>query len=306
MNSFGNNDELSQGTSYDEEEFDAPQGGGRIRGPLRANNPREIAEEDDSDTNEEEDDYEEPESIMDKIKQNPIIVIAIVVVIAIILIGIVLLTTSSNSESENSDSEDTETVEDVNSLSEDELLAEMQALQGQSNEVSDQVEDEDRFTYSDEDRKAMVAWGLSIEEIEEKEKDEIPPAEAIKEARDMLMTNRAEVYKALLRNATDNPDEAYHYVLGNSIFGLPIQPEDKNEQAETYYSETELVDFRKIPLQGYQAMIRVVVPNTDYVFYVTIPYVKYLELPDQGNCRLKWDVTEKNGIVMFTNFTLID
>lgn len=307
VNRNGNNNGMEQGTQYEEESFNVNNVSSRIRGPLRANTMRDIANDGDGEENyddeegEEEEYYDdEPETILDKLKQNPVIIVAVIAVIAVILI-IVVLTVTSSKDKEVPD--ETEVTEDENALSEDELLAEMIALQG-ANEP--EPVEEDTFKYSDADRKAMIAWGLSIEEIEENERNEVDPVNAIKEVRAMMVDNKADVYKALLRNATDNPDEAYHYVLGNSVFGLPIQPEDKNEKQESYYSETELVDFRKIPLQGYQAMIRVAVPNTDYIFYVTIPYVKYLELPDQGNCKMRWEVTEKNGIKMFTNFTLVE
>lgn len=295
---------MEQGSQYNEEQFQVPTGGTQQQRPrtLRPQTPVEMANEPEP-TDEEEyypDDYDNS----DKMKK--ILIIVGIVVAALIMVVLIVLGVSST-KSKDGDEPETEASDSVDDPNMDYEALLQQAQMEQELNNPEPVEEVEKFSYSKKERSILASWGLNADEIDECEAEETPYKEAVEERRNMYLDNMADIYRALLRNADDSPDEAYHYVLGNSIFGLPPMVIDSWSTDEQYFTKTDNVDYRKLPLQGFQPMIRCTIPNTDKVLYVNISYLQYQKLEhDTGNCRITYDCAVKDGVTTYSNVRLVN
>jgi hypothetical protein len=295
VKTLANNEQYEQGTHYEEESFSTPGEKPRRRASLTGDDtPRpatldemfnEINSTDDVEDDGPDEDYEE--TLLDKIKDNKTIIVGIACIVLVLLL-IIIMAVAKNKSSEEVEEETTE-----------EYVEEPVIVEEPTTEIS-------TFAYSQDDWSTLRYWGYSADEIESAQSSETPVDDLVNKSREELYDKYSQVYKNLLRNSTDSPDEAYRYVLANSMFGLPIQVVDKNIQEADYYSSSCLVDYYKIPMQGYQPTIKVKIPNTDVTLFVVVTPDQYYSLDETGNIKISYDYIKRYNAEFYTNVKMVD
>lgn len=161
------------------------------------------------------------------------------------------------------------------------------------------------FTYSELEADQLRAVGYTSREIEEFELQEIydiqPLLDKQIEARKESFLN---MYRAFLREALESGNEQYNYVLANTYLGLPPQEFIEEDDKRDYVTYTELVDYWKMPLQGWQPTVKVRLAN-EAVIYMHITPSRYEELKDSGNMHIRYDYIYYKGVKCVTNVTEI-
>jgi hypothetical protein len=108
------------------------------------------------------------------------------------------------------------------------------------------------------------------------------------------------MYRAFLREALESGNEQYNFVLANSYLGLPPQEFIEEDERREYVTYTELVNYWKMPLQGWQPTIKIRLAN-DAVIYMQISPIRYNELREHGNMHIRYDYIYYKGVRAVTN-----
>ncbi len=162
-----------------------------------------------------------------------------------------------------------------------------------------------KFEYTYDEYERLRTAGFTASEIEDFELQEIADIDTlINEAEEKRKKKFLETYKAFIREANESPDSQYTYLMANTYLGLPPQEIDLNSTAEDYYSETRNVDYWKMPLQGYQPLVKVRIMPEDVVLYVNIKPENYALLRDSGNMVISYDFVHVYGCDFYTNIKI--
>lgn len=161
------------------------------------------------------------------------------------------------------------------------------------------------FSYSQFEADRLRAVGYTSREIEEFEFQEIIDIQPlldkqIKARQDEFL----DMYRAFLREAKESGNEQYNYVLSNSYLGLPPQEFIEEDDKRDYVTYSELVNYWKMPLQGWQPTIKVRLAN-DAVIFMNVSPSRYEELSASGNMHIRYDYIYYKGVKCVTNVTEI-
>lgn len=158
------------------------------------------------------------------------------------------------------------------------------------------------FEYTSDEYSRLRTAGFTASEIEDFEIQEIVDIDSlINEADEKRKKKFLETYKAFIREANESPDSQYTYLMANTYLGLPPQEINLESTAEDYYSETRNVDYWKMPLQGYQPLVKVRIMPEDVVLYVNIKPENYVHLRESGNMVISYDFVHVYGCDFYTN-----
>lgn len=161
------------------------------------------------------------------------------------------------------------------------------------------------FAYSQAETDRLRAVGYTSGEIEDFEIQEITDIQPLLnkqlEARKELFLD---MYRAFLREALESGNEQYNYVLANTYLGLPPQEFTEEDDRRDYVTYSELVNYWKMPLQGWQPTIKVRLAN-EAVIYMHVTPSRYEELKDSGNMHIRYDYIFYKGVKCVTNVTEI-
>lgn len=162
------------------------------------------------------------------------------------------------------------------------------------------------FAYTKSEVKELRSWGYTGDEIEEFQSQEKNVKTLVNESKKAQIEKKAEVNKALVSASTMSGNEQYAYVLANSMYGLPIQVRDKSAGLSDMYTETVAVNYRKLPLQGFQPMIKITVPNTEVTLYHNLSLTDYDLLPETGIVKISMDYYLFDGMKTYSNIEIIE
>jgi hypothetical protein len=161
------------------------------------------------------------------------------------------------------------------------------------------------FAYTVYEADLLRAVGYTAREIEGFELEEIVDIQPLLDKQIKARQEEfLDIYRAFLREAKESGNEQYNYVLSNSYLGLPPQEFIEEDEKRDYVTYTELVNYWKMPMQGWQPTIKVRLAN-DAVIYMHITPSRYEELKDSGNMHIRYDYIYYKGVKSVTNVTEI-
>lgn len=158
---------------------------------------------------------------------------------------------------------------------------------------------EDVFSYTDEERANLRAWGYTGTEIEENESNSVPAEDLIEqsrqaqeEARATLSNPESPEYQALLNNTW----------LGQDSITLPQYEEGVTEAQLNYETVTLNADYEKIPAHGHNLFLKVYLDGTNYAF-MECPLLRYIQLPDAGNIVVQYTQIKVGDETIISNMS---
>lgn len=162
----------------------------------------------------------------------------------------------------------------------------------------DQFEDpSDMFSYTDEEKQQLRAWGYTGDEIEEHESNETSVEELVaasrqeqEEARATLSNPESPEYQALLNNTW----------LGQQALTIPPYEEGVSEGIIYYDTHTLNADYEKIPAHGHSLLLKVYLEDGSYAF-MECPLLRYMQLPDSGNIVVTYQTATIDGATIVSN-----
>lgn len=147
------------------------------------------------------------------------------------------------------------------------------------------------FSYTDEEKQQLRAWGYTGDEIEEHESNETPVDELVaasrqeqEEARATLSNPESPEYQALLNNTW----------LGQQALTIPAYEEGVSETAIHYDTHTLNADYEKVPAHGHSLLLKVYLEDGSYAF-MECPLLRYMQLADSGNIVVSYQTATING-----------
>lgn len=157
-----------------------------------------------------------------------------------------------------------------------------------------QFDDPETFSYTDEEKQQLRAWGYTGDEIEKKQSEEVPASELIaqskkaqEEARATLSNPESPEYQALLNNTW----------LGQQAITLPEYVEGVTEGSIHYDTHVLNADYDKVPAHGQNLFLKVHLNSSSYVF-MECPLLRYMQLPDSGNIVVQYQTATINGVTI--------
>lgn len=162
----------------------------------------------------------------------------------------------------------------------------------------DQFEDPSTtFSYTDEEKQQLRAWGYTGDEIEDHESKETPVDELVaasrqeqEEARATLSNPESPEYQALLNNTW----------LGQQALAIPQYEEGVSEGIIYYDTYTLNADYEKVPAHGHNLLLKVYLEDGSYAF-MECPLLRYMQLPDSGNIVVSYQTASIDGATIVSN-----
>lgn len=152
------------------------------------------------------------------------------------------------------------------------------------------------FSYSDEEKESLRAWGYTGTEIEQHEAEQTPASDLIEqskqaqeEALSTLNNPASPEYQALLNQTW----------IGQQSISLPSYV-DGIEANITYDTVVLNADYEKIPAHGHNLFLKVYIADGSYVF-MECPMARYMELADSGNIVIQYDTSTLDGVEIISN-----
>lgn len=155
------------------------------------------------------------------------------------------------------------------------------------------VGDDLSFRYTTDEIKELREAGYTITEIEEFERLEVTNISVlIDEIAEQKKKSILEIYRVFLRDAQGTGNEEYLYALANTWLGLIPQEVNVSGEIDDYYKDSCNADFWKLPLQGYQPMLKVkFIDNMDIerTVFMAVDPSTYVSLRDSGNILITYN-----------------
>lgn len=153
------------------------------------------------------------------------------------------------------------------------------------------------FSYTDEEKQQLRAWGYTGDEIEEHESNETSVDELVaasrqeqEEARATLSNPESPEYQALLNNTW----------LGQQALTIPQYEEGVSEGIIYYDTYTLNADYEKVPAHGHNLLLKVYLEDGSYAF-MECPLLRYMQLPDSGNIVVSYQTATIDGATIVSN-----
>lgn len=160
----------------------------------------------------------------------------------------------------------------------------------------DQFDEPGVFSYTEEEKQQLRAWGYTGDEIEAHELDGTEASELIsaakqeqEEARATLSNPESPEYQALLNNTW----------LGQQALTIPGYEEGVTEGAIYYDTVTLNADYDKVPAHGHNLFLKVYLDDGSYAF-MECPLLRYTQLADSGNIVVTYQTASLNGVTIIT------
>lgn len=140
------------------------------------------------------------------------------------------------------------------------------------------------FSYTEDERENLRAWGYTGDEIEAYEVEEVPAADLVEQSR-----QAQEAARATLSNP-ESPE--YQQLLNSTWLGQPLVDLSgyTAEEAITevcYNTLTLNADYEKLEAHGSNLFLKVWITE-NLCYFMECPLLRYLELPDHGNIVVKY------------------
>jgi len=161
------------------------------------------------------------------------------------------------------------------------------------------------FTYPEDTYVSLRAAGFTARQIEELEALRADVTPYLKKAAENKKEWAAEQFKALLRNSEDSTDLQYTYLMGNTYLGLQPQEIDINSSDYSVVSYKEVVNYWKMPMQGWQPTIKVRLKSGEILYFQVTPQ-RYVNLDDSGSIAITYTVSEIYGARFITDVKEVD
>lgn len=149
------------------------------------------------------------------------------------------------------------------------------------------------YSYTEEEKQELRAWGYTGDEIEQFESEERDVAELVaaskqaqEEMRATLSNPESEEYKALLNDTW----------LGQPSFDLPEYNDSVPYEVE-YHSYTFNADYEKIPAHGTNLYLKVDMGDGSFHF-MECPLDLYMKLADAGNIVVTYKTVTYQGVTV--------
>jgi len=150
------------------------------------------------------------------------------------------------------------------------------------------------FSYTDEEKASLRAWGYTGDEIEEHEDLETPASDLVAQSKEAQEEARA---------ALSNPESPEYQELlnktwiGQEELSLPEYQQGVTEGSIAYNTFTYNADYEKIPAHGHNLFLKVYLEDGTYVF-MECPVLRYMQLPDSGNIVIQYNTATIDGAVI--------
>lgn len=271
---------MKQDFEYNEEKFEINNSDEKIDKPLSI---EEMIEQ--------EKEEKEKFYFKDILKNKYIYLILIfIIIIFSVVIFIRLYQNKNNIESKDNKQENKEEIIfDENGFIEDEEI----------------IKIESEFKYNTDDIKRLREAGYTSTEIEEFEQMEVTNLDIlIDDIKEQTKKNLLENYRIFLRNAQSTGNEEYLYALANTWLGLEPQIIKDDGNVEDYYKDSCNADYWKLPLQGYQPMLKIKFVDQfdiERTAYMSVDPSTYVSLRDSGNINITYDFIKAYGCEFIIN-----
>ena len=167
------------------------------------------------------------------------------------------------------------------------------------------VEDDSSFHYSSEDIQKLREAGYTNTEIEDFEEMAVENVDnLIAEIKEQKKKSILEIYRGFMRDAQNSGNEEYLYALANTWLGLAPQEMDLSGDVDDYYKDSCNADYWKLPLQGYQPMLKLRFTDKQDVertVYMAVEPTTYANLRDSGNIVISYNFINAYGCEFITN-----
>lgn len=157
----------------------------------------------------------------------------------------------------------------------------------------------DMFSYTQEEREELRAWGYTGSEIEQFQTDKIEASTKVEEARRL----REETWAAL--NNPESPE--YRALLDQTWLGEEAtQLPAPGEGIQSIEQKTINADYVRVPPHGRNMFIKVDMHDGTFYFMQCKPDL-YVSLEDSGNINLRYDLyTFSSGISFIYNMQYLE
>lgn len=163
-------------------------------------------------------------------------------------------------------------------------------------------EDENTFSYSQDEIEDLRENGYTGDEIEEFELNEIPAQRKIDDAVQKRKAKYDEEILPYLDGASDKYKELEEYTW---LGGAPFSYDVNKENEDWYYKNMTLnLDYDKVPARGVQCFLRLHLKektdeNDPLYMFMTVTPQRYEELPEHGNIvvYIEYTVTDQGTVV---------
>lgn len=158
------------------------------------------------------------------------------------------------------------------------------------------------FTYTDEEKASLRAWGYTGEEIEANEASAVSAAALIEESKKAqedaakaISDASSPEYQALLNNTW----------LGQDTIPLPAYEEGTTENSVIYTTRTYNADYDRVPAHGRTVFLKVYLQDGTYTFMECDP-IRYMQLPDSGNIVVSYVEMQIGSAVLITHMAEVE
>lgn len=223
-----------------------------------------------------------------------IIIVSVIFIVIIIIIIAISLRDSSNKQ-EIIDSKEAP----------EEIQGEIQFDKNGFIITDDIVPEDNIFKYSVDEITRLREAGYTSTEIEEFEKMEVTNIDSL--VSDIELQKRKSIldhYHVFLRNAQESGNEQYLYALANTWLGLAPQEVNASGEVDDYYKDSCNADYWKLPLQGYQPILKVKFvdkQDVERTVYMPVEPTTYVQLRESGNIVISYNFIKAYGCEFITN-----
>ena len=154
------------------------------------------------------------------------------------------------------------------------------------------------FSYTPEEVEALRAAGYTGDEIEQNQTQEVPASTLIKQAED--------AHNAWVESLSNPDSPEYQELISTTTLGQPALniptglTEDEINAGLTSMTDTDNLDYDKVPARGSNLYLRIHMPDGSYHF-MNCPFARYCSMPDAGNIVVTYTVITYQDCSVITN-----
>lgn len=154
------------------------------------------------------------------------------------------------------------------------------------------------FSYTPEEVEALRAAGYTGDEIEQNQTQEVPAATLIQQAED--------AHNAWVESLSNPDSPEYQELISTTTLGQPALniptglTEDEINAGLTSMTDTDNLDYDKVPARGSNLYLRIHMPDGSYHF-MNCPFARYCSMPDSGNIVVTYTVITYQDCSVITN-----